>query len=439
MTAEHENADSLSRLPLPTEDTPSSSEVSLFHILQVSPLPVKTEQLKKATAEDPILSKVHVIRYTLSGWPSQPTPDLVPYHRRRHELSMEVGCLLWGMRVVVPEKYQSAVLDELHLSHLGIIRMKSLARIHVWWPSIDKQIEELVRSCAPCQSIRNKPPTVLLHPWAWPILPWQRIHVDFTGPFQGSFFMIIVDAHSKWLEVVPMTSTTSEKTIEELWKIFAQFGLPEQLVTDNGPQFTSREFETFVKANGVKHICSAPYHPATNGEAERFVQTFKRALKASKQETGSLQTRLSRFLVCYCSTPNVTTGVTPAELSLKRCIRTRLDLLKPSVAEHVARQQDSQKRHHDTRSKARSFEIGQSVLVENLRGEPKWLPGTVIEKAGPVSYEYKSGTWSGDDTLTSCCQLMSEKCPLLSQPSYPIFRYPFPLPLLLWSKGTQSR
>ena len=96
--------------------------------------------------------------------------------------------------------------------------------------------------------------------------------------------MIIVDAHSNWLEVVPMTSTTSEKTIEELRTIFAQFGLPEQLVMDNGPQFTFREFETFVKANGVKHICSTPYHPATNGEAERFVQTFKRALKASKKQ-----------------------------------------------------------------------------------------------------------------------------------------------------------
>ena len=210
----------------------------------------------------------------MQGWPRQVAPELVPYHQKQNELSVECGCLFWGLRVVVPAKLQSVVLDELHTCHPGVVKIKSLARTHVWWPGIDKQIENKVRSCLPCQCSRNKPPTVLLHPWNWPTRPWQRIHVDYAGPFQGSIFLVVVDSRSKWLEVIPVSSTTTARTIVELRKLFAQFGLPEQLVTDNGPQFVAEEFEKFLKLNGIKHLRSAPYHPATNGEAERFVQTL---------------------------------------------------------------------------------------------------------------------------------------------------------------------
>ena len=108
----------------------------------------------------------------------------------------------------------------------------------------------------------------------------------------GKSFLIAVDAHSKWPEVIPMSTTTAEKTVSELHKLFATHGLPEQIVSDNGAQFTSQHFEEFMKLNGIKHICSAPYHPATNGEAERFVQTFKHAMKASMSDGGSLEMKL---------------------------------------------------------------------------------------------------------------------------------------------------
>ena len=117
--------------------------------------------------------------------------------------------------------------------------MKSLACIHVWWPSIDQHIKEMVKSCASCQSVQNKPATALLHPWSWPDRPWMRIHVDFTGLFQIAMFMVIVDAHSK---VIPTSSTTTEKRIAVLRNLFASYGLPEQLVSDNGPQFTATKF-----------------------------------------------------------------------------------------------------------------------------------------------------------------------------------------------------
>ena len=106
--------------------------------------------------------------------------------------------------------------------------------------------------------------------------------MDFAGPLLCHMFFVAIDAHSKWPEVVVMTST-SEKTIEALRSMFAHHGLPEQLVTDNGPQFTSSEFSQFLKENHIKHIVSTPYHSALNGLAERFVQTLKRALKAGEE------------------------------------------------------------------------------------------------------------------------------------------------------------
>ena len=103
----------------------------------------------------------------------------------------------------------------------------------------------------------------------WPGLePWQRLHIDYAGPFQGRMFFVLVDAHSKWPEIVPMSSTSSAKTIEVLRNLVVSYGLPQQIVSDNGPQFVSEEFSDFLKKNGVKHIRSIPYHPSTNGLVE---------------------------------------------------------------------------------------------------------------------------------------------------------------------------
>ena len=165
--------------------------------------------------------------------------------------------------------------------------------------------------------------------------------MDFAGPFEGHMYLITVDAHSKWPEVHIMDSTTASKTIQVLRGLFSHHGIPHILVSDNGPQFCSEEFSAFLKSNGVKHIRSAPYHPATNGLAERFVCTFKQALKSSKG-TGKVQQRLDTFLLAYRNIPHTTTTETPAMLFIGRRLRSRLDFLKPSVAGTVHRSQDAQ-------------------------------------------------------------------------------------------------
>ena len=107
--------------------------------------------------------------------------------------------------------------------------------------------------------------------------------MDFAGLFIGTSFLVIVDSHSKWPEVFEMSSTSTSKTITVLRQLFAKYGLPEQVVSDNGPKFTSDEFRHFVKDNGIKHFRCAPYHPASNGAVERFNQTFKQALRAGER------------------------------------------------------------------------------------------------------------------------------------------------------------
>ena len=197
-----------------------------------------------------------------------------------------------------------------------------------------------------CTSRGTSTPLVI-----WPSTPWQRIHVDFAGPFMGKMFLVVIDAHSKWPEVVEMPSTTAQKTVDELRKLFSAYGLPEQLVSDNGPQFVAQEFGIFLKENGVKHIRCSPYHPSSNGAAERFVQTFKQAMKAGVETTPALPRRISNFLLTYRSTPHATTNTAPCELFLGRHVRNRFDILRPNQAKKVSDRQASQKAHHDYHAK----------------------------------------------------------------------------------------
>ena len=382
----HSNADALSRLPLDCFDNNECCvHDSLFSLGQVEALPLTAKQLAAATRSDPVLSRV--VQYTRSGWPAQPPQDCQAYYRHRFELTVEGQCLLWGIHVIVPPKYRHHVLKQLHSDHIGIVRMKSLARSHVWWPGIDSEVETLVKSCLPCQSIRASPPRAPLNPWVWPSKPWSRIHVDFAGLYRGHTYFVIVDAFSKWVEVMDMPSITSERTIVVLRDLFARYGLPDQLVSDNGTQFTSSEFQVFMKQNGIKHIRCAPYHPATNGAAERFVQTLKKALRGGKEDGKSPQHLLSSFLLKYRSTPHSVTGETPSMLFLGRQVKTLLDLLKPCVEVKVRNRQADQKKSHDGHCRAREFEVGDLVMAEvHVGNATEWKPASVIQRTGLVSY-----------------------------------------------------
>ena len=218
--------------------------------------------------------------------------------------------------------------------------------------------------CMQGQQSRPAPPTAPLHPWEWPPRPWSRLHLDFAGPYLGHMYLVIVDAHSKWLDVHIMQSITSAKTIEKLRTVFAIHGLPQKVVTDNGPSFVSAEF---------------------NGLAERAVQSFKQGIKLTPGN--SIQEKLSKYLFKYRITPHSTTGIAPAELLMNRRLRSKLDLVYPDVAERVGTRQLKQKLTHDNGNPVRNLNIGDKVYVRNLpNSDPKWLAGTVTKVTGPLSY-----------------------------------------------------
>ena len=288
---------------------------------------------------------------------------------------------------IIPTKHRDCILQELHRDHPGSSRMKSVARSYLWWPGLDSDIERLAKSCASFQQNKNAPPSAPLHPWTWPSKPWQCIHIDFVGPFLGTSFLVIVDAHSKWPEIFEMTKTSAAKTIATLRHLFATYGLLEEVVSDNGPQFTFEEFRQFLKSNRVKHIRCAPYHPSSNGAVECFNQTFKYALKASEKDGRSISHRIADFLLTYRSTPHSTTNRTPSSPFLLRELRTRFSLLHPDVEKHVIDKQADQIQQHDQHAKSRKFEVNQKVHVRNLRPTgPKWIPGMILKQTGPLSF-----------------------------------------------------
>ena len=209
----------------------------MHNIYHLQSLPIGVQALKNATCSDIMLSKV--TQYTKHGWPAKVPEAIQPYAARKNELTIEDGCLLWGSCVIIPKRLQADLLRELHREHPGMSKMKSLARGYLWWSQMDKAIEEVAKSCQSCKAVKPGAPAAPMHPWSWPAKLRQRVHVDFAGPFLGKSFLLTMDSHSKWLEVIEMTQTSTHHTICVLRQLFARYGLPQQIVSDNGPQFTS--------------------------------------------------------------------------------------------------------------------------------------------------------------------------------------------------------
>ncbi|XP_058449309.1 uncharacterized protein K02A2.6-like [Malaya genurostris] len=282
----------------------------------IASTPVTAVMIATATLRDKVLKQVK--KFLETEWPESlgviSDPDVKTFFNRKDGLGLAQGCILFGERVVVPKIYQKRILQRLHYGHPGIVRMKSLARSFVYWPCIDRHIEEAVKQCTDCAAAAKSPPHVA--PVAWPVPPgpWQRVHIDYAGPIDGLYFFVIVDAFSRWPEIYSSSTMTVKVTIQNLRNSFSRLGFPMVIVSDDAAQFVCDEFESFCKNNGIKHMLTAPYHPQSNGQAERFVESMKRAMKKiNKGEP--LQETLEVFLATYRATPSETTGQkSPSEL-----------------------------------------------------------------------------------------------------------------------------
>lgn len=397
-THEFGNADGLSRLPRMNQ-VPSSirSEeeriVKTLNLEAVGSAAVPLEDWSRCSNQDPLLREIQR-RLKLRESTCPNVREYLPFRHIWDQLSIVDGCVYWEHKLIVPKELQPKILGLLHENHFGVERMKSLARSKFWFPSMDKMIELTAKACETCAILGKKVPKIPLHSWEVAEKPWQRIHVDFAGPFHGFMWLLIVDAKTKWPEMIKMKSTTASATITKLRGVFAVHGIPEQIVSDNGPQLTSKELAAYCKEMGITHVFTPPYHPNSNGQAERYVQTLKNAIeRCTYQQKGDLDTVVQRILFEYRTTPHPATGLSPAEALMGRNLRSKLDLVTPDPGATVIPKEkqeqycDRMKRNHDKVSRMRTFTVGEEVYVFDVNGGPQnWVPGIVTAVVSSTSY-----------------------------------------------------
>ncbi|KIH64332.1 integrase core domain protein [Ancylostoma duodenale] len=242
---------------------------------------------------------------------------------------------------------------------------------------------------------RSGEESVPLKTWPSPTRVWQRVHVDFAGPLQGVYYLVVVDAFSKWPEMIEMSNSSATKTVKALKSLFARYGLPQTIVSDNGTQFTSEQFKAMCDEGGIVHIKTAPYHPQSNGQAQRFVDTLKRGIKKLKGEERPTEETLNVVLQAYRMTPNSSLNEKiPAEVFLGRKLRTRMSLLVPqpeSAEDPLAKERrERMEQQFDRKHRVvkRKFDVGDKVYAKQWKSPQfHWVEGTVVRRVGSVNYE----------------------------------------------------
>lgn len=360
-------------------------------------MPLTLSDIVIETRNDNILKLV--TKYVLSGcWPNKPQNELKPYLHCRSELAIENDCLMRGYKLIIPQSLRERVLAELHKGHMGIPKMKSQARVRFWWPGLPAAIEQYVARCNVCSKLRPAPAHAPLSPWPYPKRPWERVHIDFLGPFYNKVYLIIVDAYSKWVEVYDVTSGYSSKVvIDKLCEVMARFGLFQCICSDNGSSFTSTEFSDFCKMNGIQHITTPTYNPASNGQAESYVKIVKKGLKGillSGISIKNVNAQLHEFLFHYRNSTHSTTDKSPAQIIFGHQLYSRLDLLNavafpPSdtaLTKNVKKNQSLQCKYYGGIRK-KTFAIGDQVLVKIYKNQKSsWAKGVIEKRLGSSIY-----------------------------------------------------
>lgn len=387
------HADALSRLPLEEETEIETFGINFFNFSDEEFVSRKTVALE--TEKDVILSQVY--RYVVDGWPQAKDIDteLQPFAARRNSLATEDNCLYYGNLMVIPESLKERVLCYVHENHTGIVKMKMLARSYIWWPGISENIESYVKNCKACQQTRNVPKEIVETKWPICTYPMERIHLDLFY-FNGICFLILVDAYSKYIQVVVMKSYVLQSVVDRLVEVFAVLGLPSKIVTDNGPPFNAFEFQKFCDRHGILLYKIPPYHSQTNGQAERCVQTTKKVLikySLGKERFLTIQQKVNKFLLSSRNTPSSATGRTPSEMIFAFKPRTLLDAVTGKSAENCdLKKKDITSIENNVKKSKNlsSFEMGTRVFYRNhFKAWVKWMPAVVVQVLSNLRYLIK--------------------------------------------------
>lgn len=336
-----------------------------------------------------------IIGYIKSGWPvtiKQVETEAKPYYTFREELHTSSNLLLKGSSIVIPIKLRPKILKLLHEGHLGIERTKDLARGNIFWPGLKNDISNIVNNCEICISYRknNQKMPLLSHDPG--DIPWEKVGVDIFELHKRKF-LLVVDYFSKYIEIAHLDrGSDSQKVITQLKSIFARHGIPYTLISDNGPPYNSEKFKEFCIDWGIEHITASPYHPKSNGQAERSIGIIKNLLKKSI-DSG---TDPYIALLQYRTAPRGNFS-SPAQLLMSRQLRTKLPTIKTQLYPKVVdlnkhkmqlKQYKNQieKNYNKTSKDLKPLTEGEKVYYKKTPSS-KWEPAKVREKCSqPRSY-----------------------------------------------------
>lgn len=336
------NADFCSRFPL-EQSVPAEYDVEVVRSINFGgEFPVDHHKIADMTKSDGFLQDI--MSFLKDGWPKRLEKQFMDIYANQHELELVDGCLLYQDRVIIPHQMQKEILKLLHANHSGIVKMKQLARRTVYWYGINKAIECFVTKCDACNGMAVVPKSKVVSKWTPTLRPFSRIHIDFFF-FGHRTYLLIIDSYSKWLEVEKMSNGTDcGKVLKILVEFFARYGLPDVVVSDNGPPFNSITFGNFLERQGIQVMKSPPYNPSSNGQAERLVRTVKDVLKKFLLDEDylhlDLEDQLNLFLFNYRNNCLTEDGRFPSENIFSFKPKQLIDLFNPK--KHYKRQMSQQ-------------------------------------------------------------------------------------------------
>ena len=410
-------ADYLSRFPSGngwvednvSDDQDEDMEECLIATIDAPELRVSTqEEWVKALDEDQVLQQV--LTYVSKGWPKERnlSPVLQPYVKVEDEISIEDGLLIRADKLVPPHMLREKIIRQAHEGHLGSTFTKRRIRESFWWPGMDADIDEHVKNCVTCMMADKtlKVVTPPLIPVECPKGPWVKAGVDVLGPYQclpggARYIIVMIDYCSKWPEIKLVREVNTRTVIDFMREIFLREGFPEELVSDNGTQFVSREFQDFMQGSGYKHIKSSLYHPQGNGLVERMNRVIGECIRWSTAGNHDVVRSLRTMLWFYRTTPHSSTKISPFELLRGRKAGTRyrpvwmgkwlkmclnVEKLMEIVRVNVGEAQVKQKQNFDSRNRVKknTFQVGDIVrvkLVQHIqKGKSKFGRPLKVEK-----------------------------------------------------------
>ena len=325
---------------------------------------------------------------------------------------MDDDLIVYGCRLLIPSTMRPQVLHELHASHQGAVRTKQRAKLIIYWPGINHDIDNIILSCKQCQDnlpSQCKEP-IITKPR--PSRPFEEIAVDF-GTHAGHNFLIIVDCYTDWPDIIHMGhNTTTTHLITTLLKAFCRTGAPDIVWSDQGPQFTSKLFQDFSKEWGFQHITSSPMYPQSNGKAEATVKSMKKLIQASWTRGAVDERKLTRAILQYRNTPSQRDRLSPAQKLFghpiqdtipahRRAFASQWQLSAEEAEKRAINYKEQVEHYYNQHARALpEIHVGSNVAIQNTTTK-RWEIYGIVTAIGPHR-RYDVKTASGHVLVRNC-------------------------------------